>query len=411
MLIHFRIHLLAAVGAITAPIAAQTISPPFDTDYSYVDLGSITGVPSNLGGLTFLDNNTLLIGGAANTTNGAIYSVPLTRDAQGFITAFGTATLYATCPNIDGGLTFGPGGVLFSTGYNNNTLLQHLPGSTTPDLITSLTTFGIGSSVGTCMFVPAGFPGAGQFKVASYSANTWHTVSLTVNAAGTYDVVSATPALAISGGPEGILYPPPGSPQLTDFSTVLLSEYGVGQIAVYDIDSNGDPLPATRQTFMTGLTGAEGAVVDPVTGDMVFSTYGGGNRVIRVTGFSACGFYQSYGQGCAGAAGVPTITGTGCPVPGAPITIDLAGGLPNTMAQLCLGSSTLNLPVFNCTLLMNSDSCVGIMLDGNGFHSFSISIPSTPIFNGWHGYWQAGFFDANSTSGVVLTNGLDMFVL
>jgi hypothetical protein len=37
---------------------------------------------------------------------------------------------------------------------------------------------------------------------------------------------------------------------------------------------------------MTGLTGAEGALIDPVTGDFIFSTFGGGDHVIVVRGFS-----------------------------------------------------------------------------------------------------------------------------
>ena len=42
---------------------------------------------------------------------------------------------------------------------------------------------------------------------------------------------------------------------------------------------------ASRSDFITGLSGAEGAAIDPVTGDFLFSTYGGGNRVIAVRGF------------------------------------------------------------------------------------------------------------------------------
>ena len=38
---------------------------------------------------------------------------------------------------------------------------------------------------------------------------------------------------------------------------------------------------------MTELDGAEGAFLDPVTGDSLFSTFGGGNRVIVVRGFAA----------------------------------------------------------------------------------------------------------------------------
>ena len=397
---------------LATPCAAQAIVAPFDIDYSFTDLGTITGVPTNYGGLTFLANdpNTLLLGGNANVTSGEIYAVPLTRDAQGHVIGFGTPTLFASCPNIDGGLTYGPGGVLFSTGYNNNTLLQHLPGSAAPDLVQNLSTFGIGSSVGTCMFVPPGWPGAGQFKVASYSASSWHTVDLTQNSAGTYDATSASAGISVVGGPEGILYPPPGSPQLPNFSTVIISEYSNDRLSVYDIDANGDPIPATRRTLMAGLTGAEGAVVDPVTGDMLFSTFGGGNRVIVITGFAACGFYQTYGGGCGGSAGVPDIAGTGCPIPGATITINVTNGRPNAIGALGLGYQMLSLPIVNCTLLIDVEPTITVMLDASGTATFSTTIPNTPLFDQWRGFWQAGFFDPTAPLGVTATAGLEMFV-
>jgi len=398
--------------ALSVPCAAQTIIAPFDADYSFLDLGSIPGVPTNYGGLTFLANdpNTLLIGGNANAATGAIYAVPLTRDAQGHITGFGTPSLFASCPNIDGGLTYGPGGVLFSTGFSNNTLLQHLPGSTAPDLIQNLSSFGVGSSVGSCMFVPAGWPGAGQLKVVSFNASAWYTVDIAQNSAGTYTATSASASASVVGGPEGILYPPPGSPQLADFGTVIISEYSNGILSVYDIDANGNPIPSTRRLLMTGLTGAEGSVADPITGDMLFSTFGSGNRIIVITGFGACGFYQTYGNGCGGSAGVPDISGTGCPVPGAPITINIGGGPANAMGALGLGYQMLSVPILNCTLLIDVEPTITLMLNAGGATSFQATIPNLPQFNQWRGFWQAGFLDPTAPSGVTATAGLEMFV-
>ena len=43
---------------------------------------------------------------------------------------------------------------------------------------------------------------------------------------------------------------------------------------------------ASRRDFLVGLDGAEGAVLDPVTGDFLFSTFGGGDRVVRISGFT-----------------------------------------------------------------------------------------------------------------------------
>lgn len=72
---------------------------------------------------------------------------------------------------------------------------------------------------------------------------------------------------------------------MSNFVDKAFCEYSAGLVGVYDIDGNGDPILGTRRDFLTGLTGAEGAVIDPVTGGFLFSTFGGGNRIIVVTGF------------------------------------------------------------------------------------------------------------------------------
>jgi hypothetical protein len=107
---------------------------------------------------------------------------------------------------------------------------------------------------------------------------------------GTYDLTNVTQIAgsAVSGGPEGFVYVTPGSPQFTAPS-MLVSEFNADEVAAYEIDSNGDPVVATRRTFVDGLTGAEGALLDPSTGDFLFSTFGGGDRIIAVRGFAAAG--------------------------------------------------------------------------------------------------------------------------
>ena len=63
--------------------------------------------------------------------------------------------------------------------------------------------------------------------------------------------------------------------------------YQVGKVYTYETNSNGDPVLATRRTLVSGLTNAEGAALDPATGDFLFSTFGNGSEVYRVSGFSA----------------------------------------------------------------------------------------------------------------------------
>lgn len=275
--------MLAAAGP---QAQAQTFGTDFLSDYTYLSLGSPMDVPTNLGGIVFLDNDTLLIGGAANGSAGAIYQVDVTRDAGNHITGYaGAATLFSTAPNIDGGLIFHPDtGVLFFAGYPTNEFGQILPGSTTPDKTIDLTALGISSSVGAMAFVPTGFAGAGQFKIASYNASTWYTATLTPDGSGTYDISSVSASVPVTGGPEGIVYIKGGSTGFANDS-VLIAEWSAGRVGAYEIDANGDPMLETRRDFMSSLTGAEGAVIDPMTGDFLFSTFGGGNQVLVVSGF------------------------------------------------------------------------------------------------------------------------------
>jgi len=283
--------LAASVAALlmgaAKPANAIAIAPEFAADYTFTSLGTPGGVPGPLGGLTFLDADTLLIGGAANGASGVIRSIDVIRDASNHITGFaGSSAPYATAPNIDGGLSFGPGGVLFYTGYSNNILGQIKPGSVAPDKVIDLTPLGVSPSVGTLTFVPAGFAGAGQMKMASYNGGQWYEITLTPDGSGTYDVSGVTQRANPGRGPEGIVYVQDGNP-IFPSDSVLISEYGTGTVSAYEIDSNGDPIVGTRRDFITGLGGAEGGVFDPISGDFLFSTFGGGDQVIVVRGFDA----------------------------------------------------------------------------------------------------------------------------
>jgi hypothetical protein len=278
------------VAASAQKAAAQVVSAPFDSDYTVDLLGSVPGVPANYGGLTFAqgDPDTILIGGSANGAGGLLYSIGVVRDDENHIVGFtGTAEQFASAPYNDGGVTYGPGDVLFLARWPVNELGQNLPGSFATSKIIGMTQFGVSSSLSAIQFVPAGFPGAGSFKMVTYSAGNWFDATVVPDGSGTYDLANVTFRVQIPGGPEGFVYVPPGSPQFDDFSSILVAEYAAGKIATYEIDGDGDPILATRQDFLTGLTGAEGAVVDPVTGDFLFSTFGGSNQVVAVRGFGA----------------------------------------------------------------------------------------------------------------------------
>lgn len=273
--------------------------------------------------MTFLagDPNTLLIGGHANDAAGAIYSIVVVRDGDGHITGFtGTAELFAAAPYIDGGLLYGPANVLFYTRHGRNEIGEIETGSTTADRVVDLTPLGVSSSVGGLFFVLEGL-GLGEMKIVSFDTGEWYSARAMSDAMGTYDFLSVTLQATVSGGPEGIAFVLPGSP-VFPANSMLLAERSGGVVASYDLDANGNPISASRTEFITNMTGAEGAVVDPATGDFLFSTFGGEVVVVRAA-------QPAEPTATVGPDATPTVTTnpapTVTPVPAAPAALPDTG--------------------------------------------------------------------------------------
>lgn len=265
-----------------------TLDPFYGADYEVRELGSAAGVPAQYGGLTIHPDrpDVLLIGGTANQAGGALYEIALTRDGLGHITGLsGEATQVALAAYNDGGVVFGPGDVLFLARWPQNELGQMRPGSADTDKIIPLGPLEIVSSPGGLAFVPPGHPGEGSLKLVSWSGGQWYDLTIADDGTGLFDITAAPHITTITGGPEGIAYVPLGSPKF-DEPSVLISEYSAGKVATYEVDASGDPILETRRDFLIGLVGAEGAAIDPVSGDFLFSTFGGGDRIVVVRGFT-----------------------------------------------------------------------------------------------------------------------------
>jgi hypothetical protein len=271
---------------------SQALTTEFqNAGYTLLDLGSVDQLPSRYGGLTIRPDqpNTLYIGGYANEGQGNLYTVGLVRDAvTHHITGFdGAASLFVAAPNNDGGIFFAPNGTLLFTRYSMNHLGQVLPDNSY--VTTPLTDFGIASSVGSIILVPAGYPGAGNLIVASYNGAILYNVPYTIDGSGLYILSNKAAEVSVVGvanGPEGIAYIPAGSLAFPNLS-MAVSSYGDGTVMVFEVGADGLPIISTARQMVTGLTGAEGALIDPVTGDFLFSTFGGGDKVIRISGFEA----------------------------------------------------------------------------------------------------------------------------
>ena len=267
---------------------------PFADDYTCTSLGAVPGLSNPYGGLTFKydDPNTLLIGGAANGSAGRIHQVGVIRDANMHITGFsGTASVYPIAQAAiglfnDGGVAFGPQNVLFVTRSPVNQVEQSKVGSSAPDKVVDLSPLGVVASTGSIGFVPPGFPGAGSMKIVSFTGGGWYHADFVPDGSGTFDITAASLRANIVGGPEGIAFVPPGSPVFPS-NSVLIALYGLGKVVTAPLDANGDPILANAQDVLQQLGHADGACMDPVTGDFLFGSFNAQGQLIRVSGFEA----------------------------------------------------------------------------------------------------------------------------
>jgi hypothetical protein len=277
-------------SALAGPACGATLDPFYSGDYTVADLGTVPGVPPLYGGMAFKydDPNVLLLGGNANDAPGALYAISVSRDANSHIDGFnGIAPFFADAPYNDGGVVYGPNNVLFCAQWPVNMLGQMKPGSTSPDKVIDMAPLGVGgSSLAALNFVPSGFGGAGRLKMESWVDGNWYDGTISPDGSGTYDLVGLNQVLSstVPGGPEGFVYVSPTSPLFSTHS-ILVSAFSEGRVDAYEVDANGDPIIATRRLFLGDLEGAEGAVFDPLTGDFLFSTFGGGDHLVAVRGF------------------------------------------------------------------------------------------------------------------------------
>ena len=225
-------------------------------------------------------------------------------------------------------------------------------------------------------------------------------------------MTGATLETQIVGGPEGVVYVPAGSPSFSDFQNVLVSEFSGGSIAVYQIDAGGNPIPNTRADFMTGLGGAEGGVVDPLTGDFLFSTFGGGDRVIVVSGFAPpCGTTASwslYGAGWAGTLGVPSIAASAPPVLGTTLSVLVGNSLAlPAFGVMIVGGTKANLPTpWSGTLLLDPLMWIPMALGPTG-GSWLGSVTDDSALCGVVFVAQALQIDPGASDGVSFTQGIE----
>jgi hypothetical protein len=268
-----------------------TIDPAYAGEYHAYDLGQVPGMPRyKYGGIVLADgdDNTLLVGGNANEPGGAVYAVSIRRGTCKHIIGFdGSAKSIASAPHIDGGLVYGANGALMFAGWPSNTIGVIPKGHAYPARTIEAAAFGVPESAAALGFVPKGFPGEGKLKLVAWEVGDWFELSVTIDGNGVTNITNMTKLATLAGGPEGFAYIPKGSPKFA-LPSMVVSEWSKQSVAAYDVGPSGDPVIGTRRTLLTGLSGAEGAFFDPLTGDFLFSTWNLNRpeRLVLVTGFA-----------------------------------------------------------------------------------------------------------------------------
>ncbi len=118
--------------------------------------------------------------------------------------------------------------------------------------------------------------------------------------------------------------------------------------------------------------------------------------------------FVAYGAGLAGTGGqVPSMSGSGCPEPGAAVQVTISSVLGGAGGVFCIGFSPASIPLLGGKFLVGgSVVAVPITMPGNGIASLPGVIPNDVNLLGLDVYQQAVFVDPGAVLGASMTNGL-----
>ncbi len=264
----------AVLGAASALTQAQQLDPTFAGKYSVALVG-----PSPEGrSFVFRPGDPSTVATSSGGSGLAKKNYPVLRDPAGAIIGFGeTGVTFATLTEGDPSywVAFAPNGNLFYRGgFDDAVIGQVKPGVATADSVIHLGDLGLPpafySSYGQTAVVPAGLPGAGRVKFLT--GDTWHGSTLVLQPNGTYTFgpfTSSTVVLDEGDSGQAIVFVPAGYPGIAKASVLISDSSNSSGYAIYafELDASGDPVVATRRTFMKGVSDL--CDVDPQTGDIL----------------------------------------------------------------------------------------------------------------------------------------------
>lgn len=265
------------------------LAPAFAEFYKAYELGPVPGIPNGarLGGCVISndDPNVLLVAGESESPSGKIYAIEVIRGNCDHIVGYnGVAKVVANTPYVDANLVLIKSGLLFYTEWPVNRISQLLPGQMAPAKTTNLGPLGVENSVGGLGFVPPGYADEGKMRILTWSGGKWYHLDRTPDGE-LFNLANPKLTATLPNGPGGFAYVPKGSPGF-EVDHVIVSEWSVNKVGVYEVDANADPLPATRKDFFTKFPLPWGAYFEPLTGDFMFLTWGvATDKIYIVQGF------------------------------------------------------------------------------------------------------------------------------
>jgi len=117
------------------------------------------------------------------------------------------------------------------------------------------------------------------------------------------------------------------------------------------------------------------------------------------------GFFVDLGNALAGAAGTPTLTGSGAALGGGSVSVDVANAASNSGGATILGVSQLDLPVLGGVLVPSLDVLFALSTDDAGSGSLTLPWPKG-LPGGTTVYFQSWIVDASGPQGFAATNGM-----
>jgi hypothetical protein len=260
---------LEKVLALGEPAAA--VHAPFDAAYAFRSLGPPPDVLRPYGGILFdpEDPDLLVVAAHAQSMTASLCAAQLERDASGHVAGFRASRRLAAAPFADGGVARGPKGTLLYTRYPNAEIGELRAGGRGPERIEKLA--GAGASAGGFAIVPAGLPGAGRAKFLCWPGGQWHDAELAPGPGG-FALERQRQVTTLPGGPDGFAFVAAGSPCF-ERPAVLVAEWSAQCVVAYELDPEGNPVRASRRLVLSGLRGVLGVAIDPVTGDVLLSTW------------------------------------------------------------------------------------------------------------------------------------------